>query len=219
MVLADPEGNELFVLVWPLPSQPHEERGTRMSTPAGWYDDPERPGQQRYWNGQQWTDDKTRDAVPSPQAASAATPQPSPSGGWQKAIAFGIGGLVIGLIIGAAVVAAVPEETVTPPGPLRELDNWPDQSSATERADPPPPLKLRVYRDGCGVIRSGATPVNLYPNLGWSFRDQSGFEVLQRNALAERRYRYYREGTYSVALVAWFNGGYRDVSNEVTVSC
>jgi hypothetical protein len=25
--------------------------------PAGWYDDTSRPGGQRYWDGQQWTDD------------------------------------------------------------------------------------------------------------------------------------------------------------------
>ena len=27
------------------------------AAPAGWYDDPSRPGGQRYWDGQQWTDD------------------------------------------------------------------------------------------------------------------------------------------------------------------
>ena len=40
-------------------------RGMTMSTPAGWYEDPENPGQQRYWDGQQWTDQR-QPAVPAP---------------------------------------------------------------------------------------------------------------------------------------------------------
>jgi len=27
-----------------------------MTTPAGWYDDPQQPRQQRYWDGHQWTE-------------------------------------------------------------------------------------------------------------------------------------------------------------------
>lgn len=29
-----------------------------MTTPAGWYEDPEQPGGQRYWDGYDWTDNK-----------------------------------------------------------------------------------------------------------------------------------------------------------------
>ena len=29
-----------------------------QTPPAGWYPDPEYQGYQRYWNGQQWTDDR-----------------------------------------------------------------------------------------------------------------------------------------------------------------
>jgi len=29
-------------------------------TPAGWYDDPEQPGQQRYWDGTAWTEHVSR---------------------------------------------------------------------------------------------------------------------------------------------------------------
>lgn len=43
-----------------------------MTTPAGWYEDPEQPGGQRYWDGHNWTDNKV-------------APPPQPSGqppGW-----------------------------------------------------------------------------------------------------------------------------------------
>jgi len=31
----------------------------------GWYPDPEYPGYQRYWNGQQWTDDRATIVPPA----------------------------------------------------------------------------------------------------------------------------------------------------------
>lgn len=42
-------------------------------TPAGWYPDPENPGQQRYWNGSEWA----APAAPPPPAA--PTPPPPPA--------------------------------------------------------------------------------------------------------------------------------------------
>lgn len=45
-----------------------------MSTPAGWYDDPEQQGQQRYWDGSQWTDQRQPAApVPLPPPAPPVT--------------------------------------------------------------------------------------------------------------------------------------------------
>ena len=40
------------------------------STPAGWYDDPNQPGQQQYWDGNQWTGQMQ----PAPGAAATAPP-------------------------------------------------------------------------------------------------------------------------------------------------
>lgn len=40
----------------------------RATTPPGWHDDPERPGTQRYWDGDQWTDG------PQPEPDPAASP-------------------------------------------------------------------------------------------------------------------------------------------------
>lgn len=45
--------------------------------PAGWYPDPEQPGQQRYWDGQQWTEHRAP-LAPQP-AAQWSTPGQSPA--------------------------------------------------------------------------------------------------------------------------------------------
>jgi hypothetical protein len=44
-------------------------------------------------------------------------------------------------------------------------------------------------------------------------------EVLQRNAVSETRYRYYRQGRFAVVLTAWDGAGYVPVSNSVAISC
>jgi uncharacterized RDD family membrane protein YckC len=46
------------------------------STPAGWYPDPTVPGQQRYWDGNSWTDN----TAPGPAEAPTAPPAPPPGG-------------------------------------------------------------------------------------------------------------------------------------------
>ncbi|WP_165956823.1 RDD family protein [Kribbella antibiotica] len=45
-----------------------------MNFPAGWYDDPQHPTQQRYWDGSVWTDERRPREQPSQQPAQ----QPSP---------------------------------------------------------------------------------------------------------------------------------------------
>ena len=44
-------------------------------TPAGWYPDPENPGQQRYWNGSEWA----APTAPPPPAAPTPPPPPAPA--------------------------------------------------------------------------------------------------------------------------------------------
>ncbi len=49
-------------------------------TPAGWYDDPEQPGQQRYWDGNAWTEQRAPGAAaPAAPAAPPAPPTPPPA--------------------------------------------------------------------------------------------------------------------------------------------
>jgi hypothetical protein len=47
-------------------------RDMQQSPPAGWYHDPEYQGYRRYWNGQQWTDDR---AILRPAAAWTHVPE------------------------------------------------------------------------------------------------------------------------------------------------
>lgn len=74
--------------------------------PAGWFPDPQVPGQQRYWDGKRWTDERASSA---PQAAQVPAGQPpmssvtppnskKSSGLWWK-IALGVVGFFI--IVGA----------------------------------------------------------------------------------------------------------------------
>jgi len=82
-----------------------------------------------------------------------------------------------------------------------------------------PRLELRVFSDGCGVIRSRPPKGVTFHDLTWTFRDPDGFQVLGRNALCETRYRYYLAGSYTVVLEAWTGDRYTPVSNRVTVHC
>lgn len=49
-----------------------------MTTPAGWYDDPENPHAQRYWDGQNWTPHRQAKPIPQPTPQPVASPMPPP---------------------------------------------------------------------------------------------------------------------------------------------
>lgn len=79
-------------------------------TQPGWYDDPERPDAQRYWDGQQWTSRRRRTAgATRPQPAVPPTQQLQPT----KSTKAASGRLRPMLILGAVVLATVTAALVT----------------------------------------------------------------------------------------------------------
>jgi hypothetical protein len=122
--------------------------------------------------------------------------------------------------VASATVTVTVTMTATP-----EPIAVPREETATVTSGPEPSrtgstgrIRLTVFSDGCGVIRSDTRPGE-YRNLTWSFRDLDGFQVLGRNAEGETRYRYFQGGVYTVAVEAWVGTHYAPVSNTVTVHC
>src|SRR3954466_7096379 len=103
---------------------------------------------------------------------------------------------------------------VTRPTPLRLVT----PRAVIPTTAPIPHARLRVFADGCGVIRS-SFPDEDPQSLQWSVVDSAGFEVLGRNALGETHYRYFGGGTFTVVLKAWDGTKYAPVSNSVTIHC
>jgi hypothetical protein len=111
-------------------------------------------------------------------------------------------------------VTATPEPITTESAPAATVTSEPDPTPTASAGR----IRLSVFTDGCGVIRSDTRPAE-YRNLTWTFRDLDGFQVLGRNAEGETRYRYFQGGTYTVAVEAWVGTHYAPVSNTVTVHC
>jgi hypothetical protein len=67
------------------------------SAAPGWYDDPERPGQLRYWDGSAWTDHRAG-SPPLKAAAAPARPTEQPQGeaGEDKSFALVVAGVLGG---------------------------------------------------------------------------------------------------------------------------
>jgi hypothetical protein len=120
-------------------------------------------------------------------------------------------------VTATATVTATVTATATPTAPVALPPALAPSTQALTTA-PPPRLRLTVFDDGCGVIRSDSR-AGAYLDLTWVFRDSDGFQVLGRNAEGETRYRYFRPGAYTVTLEAFGQDHYVPVSNTVTVHC
>ena len=71
------------------------------NTPAGWY--PQADGQQRYWNGESWTEHVAPGVLTQPVSGPSSKPTQlaAPRSRFGKAAAFGWGGLALTALIGA----------------------------------------------------------------------------------------------------------------------
>ena len=84
---------------------------TPTVTPAGWYTDPESPGQQRYWDGQAWTDQHA--ALTSGQGfAPPFVEKPKPR---HRLLKWGGAIVVIGMVIAIATAMSGGSSTSTTP--------------------------------------------------------------------------------------------------------
>ncbi len=82
-----------------------------------------------------------------------------------------------------------------------------------------PSASLNVAADGCTVIRSEVESSDPVRALQWVITNESGRQVLARNALGENRYTYFRPGKYDVVLKSYHIDRYVDVSQHVKIVC
>jgi hypothetical protein len=73
-------------------------------TPAGWHDDPDDPTQLRYWDGQQWTDDRS----PKGGQAGGAPVAAGQAGVQQKTNGMAVASLVLGILSAFLAILAIP---------------------------------------------------------------------------------------------------------------
>jgi len=114
--------------------------------PAGWQDDPEDSAQLRYWDGSAWTEHrspKAGTAQPTAAQASAAQPAaasvavqgrtvPKRSGApWWLVAVIGVGTLLIGVGIGAAVTGGSGSDDDAVAAPTSSADEAPASEEAT----------------------------------------------------------------------------------------
>jgi hypothetical protein len=72
-----------------------------VTTPAGWFPDPEDSGVQRFWNGDEWTEHR---APTTPPVVAAA---PTASHGPDRRLLIGLAAAVVVLIVGAVVAVVL----------------------------------------------------------------------------------------------------------------
>jgi hypothetical protein len=107
-----------------------------VTTPAGWFPDPDGSGGQRYFDGQSWTDHRAAAAAveAAPPSAAAAT-QPRSPGPSRKLVAGIVAAVVVLVVVG---VAAVVMTLNTDVGETTVAGKPPDASAGTSVVAPEP---------------------------------------------------------------------------------
>ncbi len=134
-----------------------------MSNPAGWYPTPD--GQQRYWDGAQWTDN----VAPG---APIVGPPPSSSNGWLKGclIAAGIGLFILFAIGACMAISAANADVKSSPSPSasRMVERATPEASPTATASVGQPVRdgkfeFTVSGVECGITQVGNEYLNTKP--------------------------------------------------------
>jgi hypothetical protein len=104
-----------------------------MSTPMpGWYPDPEDPGRQRFWDGQQWTDARAFPASDVGATQPAPTTQSSGNGAWPWVVGLIVVGL---LLLGLAyMITQAGEDDETPIPTVTQTERETATATATATA-------------------------------------------------------------------------------------
>lgn len=146
-----------------------------QNTPAGWFPDPDQPGQARWWDGNAWTEH--RQPAP-PQAAPRLqhTPllQPARQGKpwWRATWAVSMAAFIVGLVIAAAASGSGGSTAATASGSGPTVTVTAEADSATTATVtahptatrtikvkiPPPPPKKVIDGDGTWVVGQDIKP-------------------------------------------------------------
>jgi len=151
-----------------------------MTTPAGWYADPEQPGSQRYWDGTAWTEHRSPGAPVPPPAPAApvdagTTPapqgyvappqqyaQPAPPAPRKRGKGCLIAILVVVAIIVVIIIAAVAGGNKNSSSPGSSTNPTDGGTSAAGLNTPvrDGSFEFTVSKVKCGVPTVGAAPLS-----------------------------------------------------------